>query len=217
MTLTKSKENGKLTTTLPEINIFGKINKEQINHFTPPYSVRNDCQIGQWKVGEDNLLGNELEISIIAMKNYYGNLGKTKFAQWLQIWFIGSPNEQKLPSNTVCVTYTKTRSLSQLGQKAIEIMENEDPGLGIFKTSFEKHAGDYGNYYSVKWEWRQRTPEEIPQIHLIADFLKTAPNFNDPNLPNTMIQLPDGSGQDPIDLIEAEKAVKLLEEAKGKK
>ena len=83
------------------------------------------------------------------MRNYYGNVGKTKHTQWLQIWFIGAPNEQKLPSNTVCVTYAKTRSLTGLGQKAIEVMEDEDPGLGIFKASFEKHSGDYGNYCSV--------------------------------------------------------------------
>lgn len=219
MTLAKSKNSGKLsnTATLPEINIFGKINKEIINHFTPPYSVRNDCQIGQWKIGEDNILGNELEIAIIAMRNYYGNLGKTKYTQWLQIWFIGAPSEQKLPSNTVCVTYAKTRSLTGLGQKAIEVMENQDPGVGIFKTSFEKHSGDYGNYYSVSWNWRERTAEEFAQLQLIADFLNTAPSFNDPNLPKTMIALPDGSGTDPIDLVEAEKVVKLLEEEKGKK
>lgn len=215
MTLAKSKPAE--LAKLPELSIFGKIDKEIINHFTPPYSVRNDCQIGQWKVGEDNLLGNELEISIVAMKNYYGNLGKTKHSQWLQIWFIASPNEQKLPTNTVCVTYTKTRSLSQLGQKAIEVMEKEDPGLGIFKTSFEKHAGDYGNYYSVKWNWRERTPEEYGQINLIADFLATKPNFNDPNLPATMVQLSDGNNCDPIELTEAFKQVQLIEEEKSKK
>jgi hypothetical protein len=215
MTLTKEKTSE--LTKLPNLTIFGKINKEMINHFTPPYSVRNDCQIGQWKVGEDNLLGNSLKLSIIAMKNYYGNLGKTKHTQWLQLWFVAAPSEQKLPSNTVCVTYLKTRSLTQLGQKAIEVMQNEDPGMGIFTASYEKHAGDYGNYYSIKWEWRDRTNEELPQLHLIADFLATNPNFNDANLPNTMIQLPDGDGIDPIDLVEVQKIVKEIEASKKDK
>jgi len=209
MTITKEKKG---SLSLPSISIFGKINKEQINHFTPPYAIRNNCQIGQWTVGEDNLLGNELEISIIAMRNFYGSLGKTKGASWLQIWFVAAPSENKIPSNTVCVTYVKTRTLSQLGQKAIEIMETEDPGVGIFKTKFEKHTGEYGNYYSVNWDWRPRTDEEISQLQLIADFLNTNPNLQDTNLPPTMIEVIN----EPESLLEAQKELKAIEASKTK-
>ncbi|BAQ65569.1 hypothetical protein [Geminocystis sp. NIES-3709] len=215
MTLAKEKTEKSSKLALPSLSIFGTIDKEKINHFTPPYAVRNDCQIGQWKVGEDNLLGNNLEISIISTKNFYGNLGKTKQTSWLQVWFIASPKESRLPKNTICVTYLKTQSLSVLGQKVIEVMENKDPGLGIFQTSFSKHANDYGNYYSVNFQWRDREEDEIAQLHLIADFLKSSPILFDPNLPTTMIEV-DAQG-DPESLGEAKKQLKLLaEEAKEK-
>lgn len=194
------------------INVFGKINKEIINHFTPPYAVRNDCRLGQWKIGDDKLLGNTLDLSVIAIKPFYGILGKTK-GQWLQVWFVGTTAETKIPQNTVCVTYVKTQSLSALGQKAIEIMETEDPANGIFTTSFSKHAGDYGDYYSIVWNWRPREEQELKQLELIADFLETKPSLVDPNLTETMIELSDGAN--PIDLVEAQKQIKLLEEAKS--
>lgn len=194
-----------------EIHVFGKINKEKINHFTPPYSVRNDCQIGQWKLGEDELLGNSLEICIIGLRHFFGDLGKTKSAQWVQVWFVGSPEETRIPRNTVCVSYVKTRSLAQLGQKAIQIMEKEDPAVGIFSAGFQKHQGDYGNYYSIKWEWRERKEEEMSQLKLIGDFLATNPRLIDPQIPPTMIELSsDGDEANPIEIEEARKMIKEI-------
>ena len=61
MTQTKSK--------LPELDIFGTIDKEKINLFDPPYAIRNDCQLGVWKVGEKGILGDSLAISIVGVRN----------------------------------------------------------------------------------------------------------------------------------------------------
>lgn len=203
----------KVTESVAKFLVFGTIQKDKINHFTPAYSLRNNCQVGQWTVGSDDLLGNSLNIAILSMSSYYGNLGKTSGTNWLQVWFIGSPTETKLPKNTVCVTYFKGESLTNLGQKAISIMDKEiDPGHGIFTASFEKKTGNYGNYYAVKFDWRERTKEEMPQLELMADFMATFPLLNDPNIPPTMIELSSGAtvenAQELLKLMESEKVSK---------
>jgi hypothetical protein len=38
-----------------ELKVFGKLMTEKINFFKPPYNIRNNCQVGQWAKGEDEL------------------------------------------------------------------------------------------------------------------------------------------------------------------
>lgn len=196
-----------------QLSIFGKIDQTKINSFTPPYSLRNDCQIGQWKTGSDNLIGNSLEICPIKIQHYYGNLGKTKKAQWLQLWFVGAPNEKKLPKNTVCVTYLKSRSMNALGQKFIEVMNENDPGHQIFTGSFEKHVGDLGNYYSVQFEARAREgKEEQDQLELIGDFLSSEPKLVDTTLPPAMVLMSLDDLTNPLAIAEANELIKQIQQ-----
>jgi hypothetical protein len=175
-----------------ELKVFGKLMTEQINFFKPPYNVRNNCQVGQWAKTEDDFIGNSLDIAIINTQEFYGKLGKST-GNWLQIWFVAAPSESKLPKNVVCCTYIKTRSLSSFGRTIIELMSNGEPATGIFTGSFQKHSNDYGNYASVKFDWRERTEDEKAQLMLIANFLATAPILEDTGLPETMIKIYDGN------------------------
>lgn len=199
---------------IPELNIFGKIDKTKINNISPPYKIRNDCKLGMWKTGDENLIGNKLSIAILKTVPFYGNLGQTRQAQWQQIWFVAAPKEEQIPQNIICVTYIKTQSLSNLGQKIIELMGTTNPGLGIFETSFQPKQGEYGNYYVVNWQWRERTPEEIPQLQLMADLLNSSPILTDPTLPETMFQLSEE--RDPIEIAQADKKLNKLEQSKSK-
>lgn len=175
-----------------ELKVFGKLITEQINSFKPPYNVRNNCQVGQWAKSEDDFIGNSLDIAIINTEEFYGKLGKST-GNWLQIWFVAAPEETKIPKNIVCVTYIKTRSLAQFGQTIIELMSNGEPATGIFTGSFQKHSNDYGNYASVKFDWRERTEDEKAQLLLIANFLATAPILEDTGLPKTMVKVHEGN------------------------
>jgi hypothetical protein len=181
-------ETEKTNSTAIELKVFGKLMKEEINFFKPPYNVRNNCQVGQWAKSEDDFIGNSLNIAIIGTNEFYGKLGKSS-GNWLQIWFVAGPDETKLPKNVVCVTYIKTRSIAQFGQKIIELMSNGEPATGIFTGSFLKHSNDYGNYASVKFDWRERTEDEKAQLVLIANFLATAPILEDTGLPKTMVKV----------------------------
>lgn len=184
----KSTENA----IVKSISVFGQLMTEQINFFKPPYNIRNNCQVGQWAKGDDDFIGNSIEIAIIGTQEMYGKLGKST-SNWLQVFFVAAPSETKIPQNVVCCTYLKTRSLSSFGQKIIELLSSTNPAEGIFIGSFLKHSNDLGNYYSVKFDWRIRSEEEKPQLKLIADFLGTLGSpLEDNGLPATMIKVIEG-------------------------
>jgi hypothetical protein len=194
------------------INVFGQLKKDEIRFFGTPYNIRNNCQVGQWAKSETEFLGNSLEISIIHTQEYFGKLGKTQPCRWLQVFFIPAPKENKAPNNYVCVTYLKTRSLSEFGQKIIELMMNGEPALGIFTGNFERHSGELGNYFSVKFDWRERTEEEKPQLALIAQFLNTMPLLRDTGLPETMFAV---NGDEDIEA--ARNALKIMEQERNER
>lgn len=183
------------------LTVFGTRPKDQI--FLPaigPFSVRADCKSGQFKIGEDNFIGKELDMSIIKIARFVGNLGKTRAERWLQIFFI--PGESsKLPKNTVCVTYIKKRSITQFAQAVTAAMENGEPALGVFKGILSKHASDLGDYYSVEFCWRDRKSEpEMHQLEMIADFLATEPELIDIDRTSNMTSV-EGMSQEEIQLI----------------
>ena len=150
------------------ITVFGTRPKDAIFLPTTPFAVRNDCATGQWKVGDDDMRGKTISISIIKAAQFFGSLGKTKNAHWMQIWFVPAPDCKSLPQNTVCVTYLKSRSISTFSQKVTELMESGEPALGIFIGSFEKHSNEYGTYFSVTWDWQERkTDAEKKQLEQI--------------------------------------------------
>jgi len=172
------------------VSVFGK--KPMNSIFLPdrPYAVRFNCQAGQLALSEDEFLGKEAEISIIACRHWYGSLGKTQNTEWLQLFFIPAPSCKFLPRNTVCVSYIKTRSLSQFHQLITRLLaEDTNPAEGIFKVSFLSHTNSEGQpYKSVKFEWRERqTPEEIAQLEQIAEFLAGKPVLQDLDATRNMV------------------------------
>jgi len=165
---------------MTQINVFGTRPKNSIFLPQVPFNLRNDCKVGQWKVGEEDFRGNQIEISILKVSQMFGSLGQTKNTNWLQVWFVPAPGCENLPANTVCLTYLKKRSIEQFSQTITELMQNGEPALGIFQGSFQKHSGDYGVYFSVKWDWRTRqTAAENKQLEQIAEFLGTQPKLVD--------------------------------------
>jgi len=152
----------KTSENLAKFKVFGNIPDNTIYLPQTAFGVRNDCRIGQWKIGDDDFRGKEIEISIIKVNQFFGNLGKTTNAFWLQIWFIAAPECTVIPQNTVCLTYLKTRSISQFSEKITQLIrQSGEPALGIFKGSFNKHSRENGEYFSVVWTWRERTTEAV--------------------------------------------------------
>jgi hypothetical protein len=171
------------------LTVFGTKPQDAIFLPPQPFAVRLNCQTGQVALTEDEFLGTSLEISIIKVARYFGDLGKTKQTEWLQIFFVPAPTCKILPANTVCVSYIKTRSLSQFAQTITRLMENGEPAEGIFVLSFLSHTNDRGQpYKSVKFDWRERkTTVEKKQLELIAAFMQTKPTLADTNGTREMV------------------------------
>lgn len=198
MTLTTTKRNS--------LSVFGTKPRDAIFNPRHPYAVRNDCKLGMWKVGDDDRKGDVIEISIIAVKELFGTLGKTKNATWLQVWFIPAPNTTTLPANTVCMTYIKSRSLTGFSEKITELMQSGEPAEGIFIAGFQKHSGDHGDYYSVTWDWREReTPEELEQLEKIAEFMCSHPRLVDVGNAQNLVSIDGYSDDEVAVIIEAKK------------
>jgi len=169
------------------LTVFGTKPADSIFLADQPYPVRLNCQAGQIAVSEDEFLGKEMEISIIACNRYFGNLGKTQNAEWLQIFFVPAPACDILPASTV--SYIKTRSLSQFSQLITRLMGQGEPAEGIFKVSFLSHTNSNGQpYKSVRFEWRTRQgKQETAQLEQIAHFLSGKPALQDLNGTREMI------------------------------
>lgn len=198
------------------LTVFGRKPKDAIFLGDQPFAVRNDCQVGQWKVGDDGFRGNRIEISIVKAAKFFGSLGKAKDTFWLQLFFILAPGCKELPRDTICVTYLKTRSLGAFNQKIIELMDNGEPAEGIFIGSFLKHTNDYGNYFSVAWNWRSReTEDEKKQLEQIIAFMESRPLLYDLSATKGLIPL-EGLSEPEIQLLveSAQSARKSLPEAK---
>jgi hypothetical protein len=147
-----------------------------------PYSVRLNCKDGGLFIGgyeaqhRKTNPDQKIDISIIKVSKYFGSLGKTENILWLQLFFIAAPSVDSkiLPKNTVCCTYIKKQSIAHLFNKVQEVMEIGDPGMGIFTLGFNKEIGENGVYYTVTFDWRERSSEEEKQqLNLIANFMST--------------------------------------------
>lgn len=181
--------------------------------FVPPvaYNVRNDCQIGQWKIGSEKQIGNSIAIAIVKLSKFFGSLGKTRGATWTQVWFVPvvaidpqkiGQGEPPLPADTVCVTYLKTESAQNLMQLMTELRGTRSLLKGVFIGKFAPRKGELGNYAAIEWEWRDRSEEERLGLVKIANFIGTEAweNLTDDNLPATMFSI-DGVRDEDLEQI----------------
>jgi hypothetical protein len=185
------------------LTVFGTKPKDSIFNPKNALGIRLNCQVGQVAISEDEYLGTSMEISILGVTELFGSLGKTRDCEWLQIFYIPAPTCSILPSNTVCVSYIKTRSLTQFSQIITRLMEHGEPAEGIFSISFESHTNAGGNpYKSVKFGWRKRTTaEEKKQLTQIIGFMQTNPTLADSNGTREMYTVNDHQvlgGNDPL-------------------
>ena len=161
-----------------EFSVFGQRPKEGIFMADIPLSVRLNCKDGGVFIGgsepkhRKSNPEDKIEIAILTVKKFYGDMGKTTDALWIQVFFV-PVNSAVLPKNTVCVAYLKKQSIANLYGKVTPLMETCDPGMGIFILSFERQQGELGVYYTINFDWRERkTTEEMAQLDAISVFMQ---------------------------------------------
>lgn len=199
------------TNRMPQVEVFGRRLSGGIYNPPSAFAVRNDCKSGFWKLGQTQRLNGQLmRMSIIRAIPYFGSLGETKDAIWLQVWFIIAPgNEVDIPDNTVCMTYIKRQSLDNLQTTVTQAMSDQDPGAGIFEARFVERSSQYGTYYVLDWRWVERQTEaEMGQLTKIAAFLETDPTLFDQSTIITLTCI-QGFSNDQVNV--------LIEEAKAER
>lgn len=156
---------------------------------SPSYSIRNNCQLGQWTKSDGvTILGNKLDMSILHVERLFGDLGKTRNAHWLQVWGI-SP--QVCGEGVVFVTYVKSMSLTILGNTILDCaLDGKNPEDLIFKTSFTPRSNEYGSYFTLAFDAQERDSDD-PKREEINRFLGSIPTFLDTNVPNSLFLVGD--------------------------
>jgi hypothetical protein len=166
-------------------NVFGTRPDNAICLPDIPYAVRLNCKDGGLFVGgyeaqhRKTNPDQKIDISIIKVSKFFGTLGKTENVLWLQLFFVAAPgvDSKILPKNTVCCSYIKKQSIAHLFNKVQEVMEQGDPGMGIFSLGFNREVGENGVYYTVSFDWKERESEaEKQQLNLIAAFMSAMGN-----------------------------------------
>lgn len=150
-----------------------------------PMSVRNNCQVGQWLIGDD-AYGSKCSMTILKFAKFFGNLGQTKQVQWGQLWFVAESGD--LPKGVLMVTYIKSRGLQNFSNLIASVQSRGiEPASGIFSTEFVKHTGqgpdDSGvvkprNYFSLKWDWKERSKEDYSILKQGAAVLANPDNMS---------------------------------------
>lgn len=148
----------------PTFSVFGSKPKEALLVPEIPIAVRNNCQSGQWSIGDTDY-GSKCSMTILKFSKFFGNLGQTSHTLWGQLWFVAESGD--LPQGVVMVTYIKNRSLNDFNRLVASVQaQGIEPAMGIFLPEFVKHSGqkpdDNGvvkpiNYYSLKWSWQERS------------------------------------------------------------
>lgn len=166
-----------------KISVFGAKPKQALLVPEIPIAVRNNCQSGQWVIGDTDY-GSKVSMTILKFSKFFGNLGQTINTLWGQIWFVAESGE--LPQGVLMVTYIKGRSLNDFNRLIASVQsQGVEPATGIFLPEFVKHSGQKPdengvvkpiNYYSLKWRWQERTDWSI--IHQAAAVLSDENNLS---------------------------------------
>ena len=192
-----------------KIYVFGAKPKQALLVPEIPIAVRNNCQSGQWVIGDTDY-GSKISMTIIKFSKFFGDLGQTINTLWGQIWFIAESGE--LPHGVLMVTYIKGRSLNDFNRLIASVQsQGVEPATGIFLPEFIKHSGQKPdengvvkpiNYYSLKWRWQERKDWSIIQ--------QAAAVLSDKNNLSRMIDLEGTRKMVCLDNLSAEETASLM-------
>ena len=168
---------------LPTFSVFGAKPKDAILLPNSAMSARNNCQSGQWTIGDKDY-GSKCSMTVLKFSKFFGSLGQTSHTLWGQLWFVAESGE--LPQGVVMVTYLKNRNLEAFNNLIAEVQSKGiEPAMGIFTPEFVKQSGqkpdDSGivkpiNYYTLKWTWNERADAQYAILEQAAALLSDPAN-----------------------------------------
>ena len=130
-----------------------------IVHFPgSPRQYRGDCKAGIFKIGETDMLGNSLEMEVLAYRSFFAPLFNYPYQQWIEIFFIDK-------DNTVSHILFKTESIGNF----LELMRkltasSKSIGTQIVTAKTAKRSNDNGTYYAVEFQSNDNKPERVKEL-----------------------------------------------------
>lgn len=196
---------------LPTLSVFGAKPKDAVLLPNSAMSVRNNCQSGQWTIGDKDY-GSKCSMTVLKFSRFFGSLGQTSDTLWGQLWFIAESGD--LPQGVVMVTYLKNRNLDAFNNLIAEVQsKGVEPAEGIFTPEFVKQSGqkpdDSGvvkpiNYYTLKWTWNERTDAQYAILEQAAALLA------DPTNASRLVDLQGTRQMQCVDNLSAEELATLV-------
>ena len=195
---------------MPAFSVFGAKPADALLVPEIPIAVRNNCQSGNWAIGDTDY-GSKCSMTIIKFSKFFGDLGKTSQALWGQLWFVAESGE--LPQGVVMVTYIKTRSLNDFNRLVISVQSRGiEPATGIFIPTFSKYSSEKGNYYGLTWEWKEREDyATLEQAAAVLNNPEVRSHLYDMEGTRGMICLDNSSREEIKSLTEAKNALVVAE------
>ncbi len=71
----------------PTFSVFGAKPSNALLVPEIPIAVRNNCQSGQWAIGDTDY-GSKCSMTILKFSKFFGSLGQTSHTLWGQLWFV---------------------------------------------------------------------------------------------------------------------------------
>lgn len=181
------------------LNTFGEIpTGDEIFIPSEPLGVRNNCQAGQWTLGEESL-GKKLNLIALSYRQFFGDLGKTTDTYWGELYFypVGSIN---FPP---CVMRTYFKSVGLKNFNALitaTLARGKNPAHGIFSPEFQSKSGTNAkgepiSYYILAWTWQEAEPNDNELFTKLATAINGY-SFPAPNEGNLILLPSDGAARD---------------------
>lgn len=142
-----------------------------------PLQLRNDCNSGRWKIGNQEI-GDKLRFIPLGFERFFGDLGVAYATKWMQIFFVPiAGSSEGIPLDMLCVTYLKTESYNNFDNlQKIESgrnASNKNWNKGIWSAHFakrQKSGGDgVNNYYAIEFtaeplDFKNLAERDLPHI-----------------------------------------------------
>jgi len=177
--------------------------KNGIVHFPGcPRQYRADCKAGIFKIGETEMLGNSLQMEILAYRTFNAELFNYPYQQWVEVFFIDK-------DNTVSNILFKTESIGNFLELITSLTVAKLPlGSQIVTAKTSKRSSDNGNYYAVEFSYVDNQADRAAEL---CDFITN--NINEIyaarlahtfDKPNPSQQLPAQTEPKPINEVSPE-------------
>lgn len=135
-------------------------NLEKIVFTGKPRQYRSDCQKGQFKIGASQLVGDSLDLEVLAWRIFEDEIFGYSYQPWLEVIFVD-------PKNVVSTILFKTESLDNFANLSLDLAQQGScvgEGVTTAKMAKRASAANGTTYYAVEFNWQKGSAERLVEL-----------------------------------------------------